>query len=639
MKRSLPTRTLPAKPDLDQLRRQAKELLEAFRSGDPDITAEVNQHYRDADPSRFVLHDAQLTLGRSYGFDSWPKLKAFVDGVTVQRLAEAVRRGDEEQVRAMLSARPELVHVDMAGNNEHRALHYAVLDRLPEMVSVLMQHGADARKGIYPHRDATGALTLAKERGYDEIVAIIQEEEQRRREAMSGDNAPPTAVSDELTETILKRDESRALAMLENDPALTKACNRNGWTALHVAAAMRNERIVAWLLDHDADPNQRGPGDRMPLDHAVGKGWRQPGSTEQFVTVAELLRSSGAELTARSAVALGEADWLRARHAEGALNNSIEDDGGLLTVAVRHDRPETLRLLLDLGFDPDERMRVGDLEEVEFSWGMPLWHCALLGKREMAEMLLKSGADPNGRVYASGSPVSTAYGRRDWTMVEVLKRHGGVVDAITAGYYREEKLAKQMLTGEVDVRLEDGMFAGEAVAEQLLGAAACGGSPEIVSLCLEQVDWPRDDSRWYRILEQPLRLWNHMSGFWANSALDRGTYVTCFGLVLERCDANVRGRFGRVILHDVAAFRTHMTDAEQTAFATLLLDAGARLDVRDDLLRSTPLGWACRWGQAELVKLLLSRGAAAEEPAAEPWATPRAWARKMGNDAVLALVQ
>ena len=43
--------------------------------------------------------------------------------------------------------------------------------------------------------------------------------------------------------------------------------------------------------------------------------------------------------------------------------------------------------------------------------------------------------------------------------------------------------------------------------------------------------------------------------------------------------------------------------------ATILLDAGARLDVRDDLLKSTPLGWACRWGRVEMVKLFLARGA------------------------------
>ena len=75
------------------------------------------------------------------------------------------------------------------------------------------------------------------------------------------------------------------------------------------------------------------------------------------------------------------------------------------------------------------------------------------------------------------------------------------------------------------------------------------------------------------------------------------------------------------------------------AFATMLLDAGARLDIRDNLLKSTALSWACRWGRIELVKLLLDRGADPVEADAEPWATPKAWAEKMGHTAVLALLR
>ena len=74
------------------------------------------------------------------------------------------------------------------------------------------------------------------------------------------------------------------------------------------------------------------------------------------------------------------------------------------------------------------------------------------------------------------------------------------------------------------------------------------------------------------------------------------------------------------------------------AFATLILDAGAGLDPRDYLLQSTPLGWACRWGRLELVKLFLDRGADPVETDAEPWATPRAWAEKMGHQEILALL-
>jgi hypothetical protein len=75
-----PTRQLPPHPDLDHLRRQAKDLLEAFREGDATAIAEVQAHYRGATSAAFALHDAQLVLARAYGFDSWPNLKTFITG-------------------------------------------------------------------------------------------------------------------------------------------------------------------------------------------------------------------------------------------------------------------------------------------------------------------------------------------------------------------------------------------------------------------------------------------------------------------------------------------------------------------------------------------------------------------------------
>jgi hypothetical protein len=63
-------------PDLEQLKRQTKELLRDFVAGKAAAIEEVNAHYRAADASKFALHDAQLVIARSYGFESWPKLKA-----------------------------------------------------------------------------------------------------------------------------------------------------------------------------------------------------------------------------------------------------------------------------------------------------------------------------------------------------------------------------------------------------------------------------------------------------------------------------------------------------------------------------------------------------------------------------------
>src|SRR3954471_17784752 len=98
-----PTRALPRHPDLAQIKRQAKELLKAFTAGDAAAIAEVQSHFRDPSAATFSLQHAQLVLARADGFDSWPKLKAYIDGVTVGRLIEAVRAGDISSVTSLLS--------------------------------------------------------------------------------------------------------------------------------------------------------------------------------------------------------------------------------------------------------------------------------------------------------------------------------------------------------------------------------------------------------------------------------------------------------------------------------------------------------------------------------------------------------
>ena len=64
--------------------------------------------------------------------------------------------------------------------------------------------------------------------------------------------------------------------------------------------------------------------------------------------------------------------------------------------------------------------------------------------------------------------------------------------------------------------------------------------------------------------------------------------------------------------------------------AALLLKHGADINPVDDEFRTTPLGFAARWGRRELVRLLLDRGADPNVAGAE-WATPLAWAEKKGH--------
>jgi len=630
---SLPTRALTDRPDLDQFKRQAKELLDAFRAGDASAIAEVSTHYRDAAPSSFALHDAQLVIARAYGFESWPRLKAFVDGATDERLRAAVRDGDLSAVRAMLHARPELA----ARSN---ALQIAVVTRSADLVRLLMAHGANARVGIYPFRDATSPLTVATERGYDDIVAIIRDEETRRQAAHAGVNA----ASDTLFEAIASADAERVCHLIDADPSLLLVRHPViEWTPLHAAARTLDVDLVRRLLDRGAEVSTRAGRDRItPIDaadHWSRHVWREGAQGfDRLAAVMTLLLERGAELTPRAAVVLGRVEWLRDAHANGTLVNPIDEWGGLLSLAVSHSHPEILSLLLDWGFDPDERTRFRDVggDDVVFTWGMPLSYCASSCKHAMAEILLEHGADPNASIYASGTPMSQAYGQNDERMIALLERYGGVTEPWIAGLYRRRDKVATLFEAAADPR---------RLAEDMIEQAACGGDPEIVRAVLAHITWARDDARWFAVLEQPLRIWHHGSSHWSRPDWNRATYPTCFRLLLERCDPNIRGRaddssgLGLTLLHSVAGARRHVRADECLAFATMLLDAGARLDVRDHVLESTPLGWACRWGRVELVKLFLDRGADRVEADAEPWATPEAWARKMGKSDVLEVLR
>jgi ankyrin repeat protein len=635
VKNPLPTRKLPERPDLGQLKRQAKELLDAYRSGDNEAAAEVNRFYRDAEPSTFALHDAQFVIARSYGYGSWPKLKAFVDGVTVKRLVEAVRANNAAEVSAILNVRPELVNTVEASNYEFTALHYAVFARMPEMTRLLMRHGADPHAGISPHNEATTARTIAAERGYDEIAEIIREEEARREAGRPAAEDVPA----ELMQALGGADEEGVIGFVDRLPELVRfEMPGSRRTLLHLASALLMPRLARVLLDRGAAVNAKTSDGATPLD-VLGLFCDSSERASGAAAVAKLLLDRGAARTLRAAVILGDTEALRAGLSGSARHTPEDDQGWLLRLAVDYDRLDILKLLLDSGLDPDARARVEGVDEVTFTWGMPLYQCARYGKHAMAEILLERGADPNAQVYASGTPLSEAYGQRDDEMVALLERYGGKSNPSMAGLYRRKDLALQLLAEHGDTRLPDDGFSSGTVAEQLAGAAARGGDPEILRIGIERVNWPDGDERWYGPLSGPLGFWNHWIGPWCHQEWDRGGYLDCFKIILERVGRPVkRGRFGTTLLHGIVTMGDHVTPEERTAFAEAAIDAGAPLDARDELLKSTPIGWACRWGREELVRLFLERGADPVEADAEPWARPMAWAQKKGHTRIVALL-
>ena len=83
----MPTRTLPPRPDLAQLKRQAHELHKLQREKKASAAARIvanhpefrNRSPQDVLAGPIALADAQLVVAREYGFPSWAALKHDVE--------------------------------------------------------------------------------------------------------------------------------------------------------------------------------------------------------------------------------------------------------------------------------------------------------------------------------------------------------------------------------------------------------------------------------------------------------------------------------------------------------------------------------------------------------------------------------
>ncbi len=396
-----PTRSLPAKPNLLQLRKQAKQLLKSYKAGQTAAIQEVQRFEQTPNRETLSLADAQRILARAYGFSSWARLKQHVDGLNVQAFCEAVQAGDIGRVQELAKARPELVGIERGGSfGEQIALHLAVLNRNTEMTRLLMQLGSDARKGIWPHREATSAFAIAKSRDWNDIVEIIEQQERNRRTKLSGVGATIGPQTDAIFKAIHQDNNDETIRILESDLSLVHACDDGGVTPLHIAASMHNPVLVRWLIEHGANVNAMAERDvpphlhairdssgKTPLDYAaVLAGWSSHGrdfcflersrvAPERFNETCNLLRSAGASLTPRAAVAAGDVSSVVRMHRENQLINDVHFfRGGLLSIAVRVNNPEMVSQLLALGIDPDES--VVSTDDGSRSWGAPTLVCS-----------------------------------------------------------------------------------------------------------------------------------------------------------------------------------------------------------------------------------------------------------------------
>ncbi|GHC07320.1 ankyrin repeat domain-containing protein [Cerasicoccus arenae] len=612
-------RQLPERPDLQQIKRQAKELIARYNNGDSATRQEVEFYFPKLQEP--LQHSqAILIIARSHGYASWSRLKAFVDGVTVARFCDAAKAGDVGTLKSMAKKRPELVKMELAPDDERIALHFAVMNNQADAVRWLMQAGSDARKGIYPYRDVSSALDLSKRSGSEAINKIIEEEEQRRRENASCPNVTVSPAQDKINQLIKEGSDADVLALMKLNHDLLRSCDRDGCTPLHRAAEQSRLSLVEAMIAQGAPVFKEDLSGMNALEYALHRPrWERHGTPER-IAIARRLEKAGVEPSLLSLAALGEIEKLKRVHEQSSdgfhrIQESIDwQTGGLMSQAVRFGQLDLLAWLLEIGLDPDERTRLGGVEDEIWSEGRPLWLAAANSDLTAAKLLLDAGANPDGNVYASGVALDRAYENKDEKMKALLLKHGAKFMSWTLCYHNEVERAPQWIEDNPD-KIND-----------LLWAAAGRGSLAITRMGFDKLDWPGDDNHWFNILAET------MSGlYWGVERVDE--FLEVFDFYLDNgISPNVMGKRGVTLAHHVIGrCPGHITESIRIRFLKQLIEKGAVLTARDEVLQATPLGWACRWGYAEVAAYLLASGVESDEADAPPWARPRAIAESYGH--------
>jgi ankyrin repeat protein len=153
-------RRLPVRPDLDQLKHQAKDLLRAIHRHEASALADLREyHPRAIAPTDVQLADAQLVLARSYEAPSWPRL------VVACRLIDAIWRDDLEAVRELVVRHPHVLHEEAlirTGSNWGPPMTYAANLGRDTIITMLHDLGATDLRSAIDRATLQGRIETAR---------------------------------------------------------------------------------------------------------------------------------------------------------------------------------------------------------------------------------------------------------------------------------------------------------------------------------------------------------------------------------------------------------------------------------------------------------------------------------------------
>jgi ankyrin repeat protein len=478
------TKSLPANPSLENLKKQAKTLQKAWcargaeaiariRASHPQYGGLSEEQLRAITPR---LADCQLVLAREAGFDSWPQLKAAVQAANRELPDEFVEiaclcyddphydhRSFHARAHEMLRDKPWLSEVNIwcAATAGNIGAVRTFLDGEPELVNRPGPHGwaplicacYSRVKPVDPAHSTFDVAKLLLERGADPNAYTMKgnaderlDQKPRRFTALTGlfgggstglANQAPHPHWHELAELLLAHgaDPADAEALSINQDACLEMLLRHGLSpdtmgpggitlmgrALSQAARRGHTDHVRLLLAQQARTDEKFRG-KTPWEHAMSMG---------RLEVARLLEEAGAPVSELDDVErfvslcmAGEEGGARAmlERAPDLLERSPKS---MVLKATGTGRTEAVRLVLDLGFDPDY------LDEV-----VALHSAAGGDKEEIVRLLLERGASLSVREpFYDGTPVEWADFFEQTRMRDMLLDNGPIClfDALDYG--------------------------------------------------------------------------------------------------------------------------------------------------------------------------------------------------------------
>lgn len=274
-------RELPARPNLEHLKKQARDLLR-----DRSTSTEAAQRFAVAgivtgDPK---LADALHVIAREYGFDNWPALKLHVEAASedpLEALTRAIKANKAELVRDVLRRHPSLKkRIDEPSPNlsfDMTALLTAVYQQNREMVEALVEAGADVNARSRWWAGSFGVLDMADPELAKYLIA--------RGATVDIHSASRLGMVDQVR------------SMLEADPQLVHARGGDGQLPLHFASTVQ---IAALLLEKGADMEAKD------IDHESTAVQYMVSTKPYRHEVAKYLISRGAKADILAASAVGD---------------------------------------------------------------------------------------------------------------------------------------------------------------------------------------------------------------------------------------------------------------------------------------------------------------------------------------------